>query len=420
MTINRRVSIGIAVAAFILTFSFVWSSCHKSAAAPAAQAAIVSVQVAKAERGHITNEISMIATLAPQKEALISPKVSAQIARMELLTNRAVRAGDVIAVLESRDLAAQRGEAAAALTEAEASVRSTVDGAVPLTTALDAKSLTDARNTLDNVRKTYERRRALYDQGGISNKDLEASRLDVTRAEDDLRLAEANASLHRGVTNPGDVRVATARAAQAKFRLDNLDAQLGYTFIRAPFSGVITQQSQYQGDFASPGRGLVTLADPSNLIARIRIAEETATNIRVGDVVRILPDDVPGQTLRGSVSLVGRGADPQSRSVEVWVLVTNPGGRLRPNGVASVIIEAQPTPDAVIVPASAVTLDATNGNAGIVIVVDGNQIAHEVHVTVGIRSAGRMQITSGLQGGETVVTVGNYGLPDGTKVAVAK
>jgi multidrug efflux pump subunit AcrA (membrane-fusion protein) len=69
------------------------------------------------------------------------------------------------------------------------------------------------------------------------------------------------------------------------------------------------------------------------------------------------------------------------------------------------------------VPSSAVTLDATNGNAGTVMVVDAKSIAHEVHVTTGLRSGTRTEITSGLNGGEVVVTEGNYGLPDGTKVS---
>ncbi|HEY8713303.1 MAG TPA: hypothetical protein VIM68_10560, partial [Thermoanaerobaculia bacterium] len=87
-------------------------------------------------------------------------------------------------------------------------------------------------------------------------------------------------------------------------------------------------------------------------------------------------------------------------------------------GVAKVVIAAQPVANAITVPDSAVTLDATNANTGTVIVVDNKSIAHEVHVTIGVRSGGRTQIVSGLQGGETVVTEGNYGLPDGTKVAL--
>jgi hypothetical protein len=109
----------------------------------------------------------------------------------------------------------------------------------------------------------------------------------------------------------------------------------------------------------------------------------------------------------------------QSRSVEVWATIPNPAGALRPNGMARVVIASQATMNAIVVPSSAVTLDATNANGGTVIVVDAQSVAHEVHVTTGIRSGARTQIVSGLSGGETVVTEGNYGLPDGTKVAVA-
>src|SRR4029079_17861754 len=119
------------------------------------------------------------------------------------------------------------------------------------------------------------------------------------------------------------------------------------------------------------------------------------------------------------INLVGRAADLQSRSVEVWVAVPNPTGQLRADGVAQVVISAEAAANAVTVPDSAVTLDATNANSGTVMVVDEKSIAHETKVTIGARSAGRTQILSGLNGGETVVIEGNYGLPDGTKVAIA-
>ena len=93
---------------------------------------------------------------------------------------------------------------------------------------------------------------------------------------------------------------------------------------------------------------------------------------------------------------------------------------MRANGIAQLVIAAQPVSNAVIVPSSSVTLDAANGNSGTVMVVDAQSIAHEVHVTTGIRNDQQTQITSGLRGGETVVTEGNYGLPDGTKVTVTQ
>jgi len=326
----------------------------------------------------------------------------------------------VLAVLEAGDLSAQRAEAAAAVREADATAQSTAHGSVPLTNAQDLKSVRDAQAALDNAKKTYERRQVLYGQGGIAKKDLEASQLAVVTAEDDLRLAESSASVHRGVTNPGDITAAEARAKQARDRLTGVDAQLGYAVLRAPFNGIVTEQFQHQGDFATPGTRMLTVADASTLIARTEVSEAAAATLKPGDAVRIVPDDHPRETFEGRVSLVGRGADAQSRSVEVWVLVANPGGRLRPNGVARVVIEAQAAAGVVVVPTPAVTLDATNADQGTVMVVDGQSVAHEVHVTVGIRSGGRTEIVAGLQGGETVVTEGNYGLPDGTKVAVPK
>ncbi len=416
---QRRTVIAVAALVIILLSTFLWRRCHGAAATEETNI-VVSVQVAKATRAPIANEVTTVATLVPRREASISPKVAAQISQMPLLTNRSVRAGDVLAVLESRDISAQRAEAAAAVVETEATAHSTVHGAVPLTNAQDQKSVTDTRAALDNATKTYERRQVLFEQGGISKKDLEASKLALTNAENDLRLAEASSSVHRGVTNSSDIKVAQAKAQQARDRLANLTAQLGYMVIRAPFAGVVTGQFQYQGDFANPGTKMLTIADTSNLIAKMQVGQDTASRLKAGDPVQVFPDDLQGRAINGSVELVGRGVDPQSRSVEVWVLVPNTAGALRPNGIARVVIAAQGVANAIVVPTSAVTLDATNGNSGTVMVVDANSVAHEVHVRVGAHSEGNTQITSGLKGGETVVTEGNYALPDGTKVSVAR
>jgi HlyD family secretion protein len=416
---DRRKIVPAAVILVIAVALLIWRSC-RAAPDEGETAVVVSVRVAKAERSTIANDITTVATLVPRNQADITPKVSAQIREMGQILNRTVRAGDVLAVLESRDLAAQRAEAAAALTESAATSQTTVQGNVPLTNAQDRKSVRDAEALADNARRTLERRRKLYDEGGISKKDLEASELAVTNAEDDLRLAQTAAGLHSRVTNPGDLTVARAREVQARERLANLDAQLGYAVIRAPFDGVVTEQFQHQGEFAAPGTKMLTIADASTLIAKTEVGEATAATLKAGDVVKVIADERPDLTIEGRVSLVGRGTDVQSRSVEVWVTVPNPAGVLRANGAARVIISAQTTPNAIVVPSAAVTLDATNGNSGTVMVVDAQSIAHEVHVTTGIRSGGRTQILSGLAGGETVVIEGNYGLPDGTKVAVTE
>ncbi|HEX9161963.1 MAG TPA: biotin/lipoyl-binding protein, partial [Thermoanaerobaculia bacterium] len=182
-----------------LAIALAFLACHANEDEPNV---VVSVQVAKAQRGTIANEITAVATLAARREATVSPKIAGVIAQMPLLTNRPVHAGDVLAVLESSDLAAQRAEAQAAVAEAEAALQTTQSGNVPLTNAQDRKTVHEARAALDNARNTLQRREELFKQGGISKKELEASQLAVTQAEDDLRVAEASMNLHGGITNP--------------------------------------------------------------------------------------------------------------------------------------------------------------------------------------------------------------------------
>jgi HlyD family secretion protein len=407
---RRGVRIGAAVGLLVLIVAG-WCWSRRGAATDEAAQPIVSVKLAKAEVGPITQPLDLVGTISARQEATLSPKVSAQIAQMGLLKNRVVHRGDVLAVLESRDLTAQQTEAAAALREAEIGITNTGNGAIPLTNAQDVKAVHDAKGTLDNAEKTYERRKTLFEQGGISKKDLEASQLDVTKAEDDLRLAEKSAALHKDTTNPSDLATARSKAQQAAGHLAALQAQAGYATIRAPFDGVVGEQFLFQGDFATAGTKMLTIADTSTVIVKAPLSVDASMHVHAGDVATIQPDSLPGVTLQGTVSLVGSAADPQSRAVELWIALPNADGRLRPNSAARVTVNSGG-----VAPTAAVTLDATNANAGTVMVVDDKSVAHEVKVTTGAHSRERTQITSGLKGGETIVIEGNYGLPDGTKV----
>jgi multidrug efflux pump subunit AcrA (membrane-fusion protein) len=86
---------------------------------------------------------------------------------MGLLKNKLVKAGEVIAILESRDLVAQCNEAVAALNQERASERSVTTGTIPQTNAQDQKALRDAQAKLATARATYQRRSVLYEKGGI-------------------------------------------------------------------------------------------------------------------------------------------------------------------------------------------------------------------------------------------------------------
>jgi multidrug efflux pump subunit AcrA (membrane-fusion protein) len=102
----------------LLAVLIVWRLKRSATEAETEVTPTVSVKVAKAEKGNIAAPVTAIGTIWPREKADVSAKISAQIKQMPLLKNKVVRAGEVIAVLESRDLQAQRAEAIAALNEA--------------------------------------------------------------------------------------------------------------------------------------------------------------------------------------------------------------------------------------------------------------------------------------------------------------
>jgi HlyD family secretion protein len=408
--------VGAALVVLMLAILIAWRVRSSKTEAEAEVTPTVSVKVAKAEKGTIAAPITAVGTIWPREKADVGAKISAQIKSMALLKNKLVRAGQIIAVLESRDLQAQRAEAIAALNEARANERSVVTGTIPKTNAEDQKALIDARAKVNNARAIYERRRVLYEKGGISKKDLEASQLDLTTAEDELRLQEQTVTLRARSLNPNDRALAAARTAQAQQRVATLDAQLSYATIRSPITGIVTDQFQYEGEFASAGGKLVTIADASTVIVKAPFSDTAVAQLKTGDPATVIPTDTSAEEMHGQVTLLSRSSDPTNRTVEVWVTLGNGDGKLRANGAALVTIAANSKNDAVIVPASAVTLETSNADEGTVMLVDDQNVAHETKVTIGIRTPDKIEIAEGLKGGETVVIEGNYALPDGTKV----
>ncbi|HKC88327.1 MAG TPA: efflux RND transporter periplasmic adaptor subunit [Blastocatellia bacterium] len=410
----------IALIVFGLTVLIVWRLKKSKGEEEAKVTPVVSVKVATAEKGEIAAQVVAVGTIWPREKADVGAKVSAQIRKMALLKNKVVRAGEVIAVLESKDLQAERAEAVAALNQARAEERSLETGQIPKTNAEDQKALNDARAKVNNARALYERRQRLFEQGGISQKDLEASQLDLTTAEDELRLEQQTVALRGRSLNPNDRALAAAKTAQAQQHVATLDAQLSYATIRAPITGIVTDQYQYEGEFAAAGGKLITIADTSTVIVKAPFSDTAAAQLKPGDAAAVVPTDTSAEEMKGQITLLSRSSDPTNRTVEVWVTLANGAGKLRANGAAQVTVMANSKTEAIIVPASAVTLEASNADEGTVMIVDAKNVARERKVTVGIRSGDKMEITEGLEEGDTVVVEGNFALPDGTKVEIAK
>lgn len=373
---------------------------------------VVAVQTAIAQKTSLQQEVTAEAVLFPKNQAAISAKVSAPV--RTFLVNRGARVhkGQLLAILENRDISAAVTENKGALEQAEAAYETTTRASLPEDlhkAELDAKS---ARESLDAQQKLYASRRELFNQGALPRKDLDQSAVALVQARGQSALADQHLASMHAVGQQQTARSAAGQLASAQGKYQGAAAQLSYSEIRSPIDGVVTDRPTFPGETSPQGTPILTVMDTSSVVARAHIPQEQAALLKVGDAATITTPD--GENTPAKVTLVSPALDPGSTTVEVWIEAANKSGTLRPGSTVHVRMVARTIQDAITVPAS--SLLKTPEGETTVMVVAGDNRAHQTQVELGARNGDVVQILKGISSGQTVVTVGAYGLPDNTQV----
>lgn len=379
--------------------------------------AAVPVEVVSVKRTSIQRLITAEAVLYPLQQAALTPKVSAPVKKFYVKRGSRVHRGELLAVLENRDLAAAEEDSKGSYDQAQAVYETTTTTGLPeeiQKATLDAQA---ARQLLEAQQKIYNSRQELYQQGAMPRKDLDQAGVDLTNARNQHEIAQKHldALLARGKQQ--ELRAAAGQLESAKGKYLGAAAQLEYSEIRSPMDGVVTDRPLYPGEMAAAGTALITVMDISRVVARAHIPQPDAALLKIGDGASLT---VPGddQPIQGQVTMVSPALDPNSTTVEVWVELKNPNGQLKPGTSGQLSMIAQTVPDAVVIPVASL-LTAQDGSTTVMVAgADGR--AHQTTVRAGIRQGEQVQIVEGLKVGERVVGAGAYGLPDNTKITAEK
>ena len=172
----------------------------------------------------------------------------------------------------------------------------------------------------------------------------------------------------------------------------------------SPITGYVTERKAFPQLKVMPDTDLYTIVDLSQVWIMADVFEYEAPNIRLGEAARISLQALPGRTFNARIDYLQPQVDPTTRTLKVRLNMENPGLMLKPDMYADVEIRVS-LPSNLTVPAEAV-LDA--GEHKTVFVDRGNGFFEPRQVKTGERDGNRIQILSGLSGGERVVTSGNF------------
>ncbi|MBT0653673.1 efflux RND transporter periplasmic adaptor subunit [Geomobilimonas luticola] len=325
-----------------------------------------------------------------QRKAAVASKATGRLEWLGVEEGSRVRAGEVLARLENRDVAAAREQAAANLVTAKA-------------------GLEQARAEQDDAGQAFSRQKELLSQGIVAQSEYDVAEARFKRAK-------------AGVAG-ADAAVNSAAAA-----LRGADVALEYTLIRAPFDAVVLTKDADVGDIVTPlgaaanaKAAVVTIADMKSLQVEADVSEANLGKVKEGQPCEIQLDALPDVRFRGVLHTVVPTADRSKATVMVKVRFLDPDRRILPEMSAKVAFLERPVAETEQRPKTSVSQSAVAARGGkqVVYLVKGDRVVEAV-VTLGKRIGDQVEILSGVRPGDSVALKPLDKLKDGTKIKTAE
>ena len=336
----------------------------------------VSVKVYKLKPESISNYIYLTGAVKAVKDAVVYSKISEKLDKIIVQTGQKVKQNEVLAI-QSNEILKQGVQVAEAM-------------------------LQNAKAQLNMIKIDYERMQRLYKEKAISQQQFDKMKTQKQTAE-------------------STVEQSIAQLKQVKEQYEN-------SFIKAPFGGIVAAILFDENQMVPAGQPVIQIISTKGLKANLKVASQDIPKIKKGQRVIINFPSFPDKQFEGYVYNLDEAVDPLSKTLEVEVGMkkNNPG--VKSGMFAQFLIEIHKSNNTIIVPDDALLTQTEvhlNKDTGLqesvrkyFIFKIKNNIANLKEVKTGINSEGKIEITSGLSFGDSVVVVGQNIVKDEQKVQV--
>jgi RND family efflux transporter MFP subunit len=251
----------------------------------------------------------------------------------------------------------------------------------------------------------------------VAQGEIEVARAAERQAEADLRAAEAGLSQQQ--MSQDEIDNARAAIREARAQIEYHLAQLEDLTIRAPVDGVISRRLVNEGEIVSPNARLMDLAALDTVYFEALVPEQEARLLRPGAACQVSVDAVPGRRFRGAVREIINVVDKDSRMFRARIAVLGGGERLPVGASARGRIQVRSYASVVAAPRDAVHTEAGGSYAWLAVESpEGGLTARRQAVALGLMEPEFVEVRSGLQEGDRVITSGSPAIIDGTALSI--
>ncbi|HJX96536.1 MAG TPA: efflux RND transporter periplasmic adaptor subunit, partial [Candidatus Acidoferrum sp.] len=244
---------------------------------------LVTVQTTPAERASISETISAEAVVYPVEQAIVSPKITAPITEFKVQRGSLVKKGQVLAVLENRDLAGQAEASKGNFEQADAGYVTSVDSTIPQQVQKAQLDAAAAKAAFDAQQRVYDNRKELLKEGAIPQREVDAAEVGLAQARTVNEVAQKQLADLQRLGKDQALKSAHGSRLSAEGQMRTAQAQLSYSEIRSPIDGVVTDRPLYAGDLATANQPILTVMNLSRLIAKSHVPQSEAAKLKLGN-----------------------------------------------------------------------------------------------------------------------------------------
>jgi HlyD family secretion protein len=327
-------------------------------------------------RSAINEEITLVGNLIGEATVAVAPRTAGRLQNISVKMGDQVNRGQRLAQIEDFEIKEQVKQAEAAQEVSLATIR-------------------QREADLQLAKTNVERSRSLFERQLLPRQTLD---------DNEARYLSAVAS----------VDLAKAQNSQSNARLDELRINLANTIITSPVTGFVSRRAVDPGAFVGQNAPVVDVVDITSVRLVANVVERDLSQLQRGDATIVEVDAYPGETFNGRIARVSPVLDPATRTASIEIEIPNPAFRLKPGMYARVGIVTNTKKDALVAPANSV-IDL-GGRRGVFQVLNNSAVFRAVQV--GTEQLDRVEILSGIDEGEQVITTGAGALRDGDRVVL--
>ncbi len=329
-----------------------------------AQQNCIPVDLTEVAATDLEETLEAIGTLEANQQATLKPELAGTIVAVHFEEGSAVSKDQLLFSIEDDKYQAQLRAKEAALQQHKAE--------------------------LVNARRNFERRKRLFEKKQVSEEVRD-------EAETQLKIAQA-----------------VVQRLQSE--IEEFKEILEDTKIRAPFDGIVGELLVDPGNWVDAGTPLASLTQNDPLHIAFTLPEKSIGRVKIGQRARIRVPASPKQHFDGRVFFISPRIEISTRSLLIKARLDNPDNRLKPGGFASVQLKVGTRNNVPVIPEEA--LIPTRTGYMVFSVREGQ--AHARQVEIGLRRPGKVEITSGLDTGQTIIRAGHEDVQEDDRICPAK